>query len=347
MIKTLPPIGLLIAMAALPAAAQQGAHDGSYEYAATGWRGSLKVTTSPNGTTYFAIATRRDDMRCSLLGSGRLSENTITLGAPRDSGSLLLRFFEENAEIEATGDISSFCDAGARLDGVYIHTAETVTLDREDVRAAQSRLNKLGYDAGSVDGILGQRTRTALAAFQRAAGLAESGELGLETLYRLDQEAGRATAAAAGPPAGTGEIAPAETPPATERIVWTTQIPRDRIPVLDGIYGPVVPARIDWSNAPFEIAMVDLDEQSGGGGESDEILVFWNDARFCGDEGCTFEVLRSRDGTYSPVLQTVAREVMLGDAYDEGVRRIVTDGEPWVWDGDAYIQDVYRPTRVR
>src|SRR3546814_5666164 len=140
---------------------------------------------------------------------------------------------------------------------------------------------------------------------------------------------------------------PAGPAPAAPQISWLPQVPRDRIPTLDRIYSSVVPARIDWSNPPFETAIVDLDEQPAGGQAQDELLVFWNDTNFCNDQGCTFEVLRSRDGAYVPVLQTVAKDVRLGAAFDRGMRRLLTDGEPWVWDGDSYVQEVYQPTRVR
>src|SRR3546814_10453187 len=90
-------------LASAPAAAQERAHDGGYEYAAAGWRGSLDVSTAGDGMTYFAIETRKDGMRCNLFGAGRLSEDTITLGAPRGTGSLILRFFDENAGIATYG----------------------------------------------------------------------------------------------------------------------------------------------------------------------------------------------------------------------------------------------------
>lgn len=350
MIRTSLPAALTAAVttAALPAAAQQGAYDGTYEYAAPGWRGLLEVSTASDATTYFAINTRRNDTGCSLFGEGRLSGNTITLGTPNGNGSLILRFFEDNAEIEASGSTTDFCDAGAQVSGIYIQTSGTVSFDRDDVRTAQTQLNKLGYDAGPVDGILGRRTLAALGAFQQRAGLAQTGTLSLETLYRLDERVGQVTAAATGTgtPAGTGEITPAVTPQPVE-ITWETDVPRSLIPTFDRLYGADLPARIDWSNPPFEFATLDLDEQPGGGANENEVLVFWNDVNFCGDDGCTFEVLKAQNGTYQPVLQTVAREVGLGIDHDEGMRRLTTDGEPWVWDGDSYVQDVYQPQRVR
>lgn len=53
------------------------------------------------------------------------------------------------------------------------------------VRSLQSRLNALGYSCGAVDGIFGNRTRDAVRAFQRGAGLDDDGIAGPKTLVAL------------------------------------------------------------------------------------------------------------------------------------------------------------------
>ncbi len=55
---------------------------------------------------------------------------------------------------------------------------------------AQSLLNKLGYDAGTADGVMGERTRTAIRNFQRQNGLAETGEVTAPLVTTLEQAAG-------------------------------------------------------------------------------------------------------------------------------------------------------------
>lgn len=56
----------------------------------------------------------------------------------------------------------------------------------EIVRGIQDALNQRGYDVGSVDGVIGPRTRTAIAAFERDAGLAVTGEPSAALLARLN-----------------------------------------------------------------------------------------------------------------------------------------------------------------
>jgi Putative peptidoglycan binding domain len=58
------------------------------------------------------------------------------------------------------------------------------------VRALQRALKALGYPVGTVDGQYGPATKTAVAAFQHTAGLAEDGVLGPKTLNALIQRAG-------------------------------------------------------------------------------------------------------------------------------------------------------------
>ena len=58
------------------------------------------------------------------------------------------------------------------------------------VRALQRALKALGYSVGTIDGQYGPTTKTAVASFQHAAGLAEDGVFGPKTLNALIQRAG-------------------------------------------------------------------------------------------------------------------------------------------------------------
>jgi N-acetylmuramoyl-L-alanine amidase len=57
----------------------------------------------------------------------------------------------------------------------------------DDVAALQDRLLELGFDAGRVDGVFGERTEAALRSFQREYGLLADGSCGPQTLRALRQ----------------------------------------------------------------------------------------------------------------------------------------------------------------
>ena len=55
------------------------------------------------------------------------------------------------------------------------------------VARAQSLLNKLGYDVGTPDGLVGSRTKTAIKLFQQRHGLEETGEVSIPLVTRLER----------------------------------------------------------------------------------------------------------------------------------------------------------------
>ena len=55
---------------------------------------------------------------------------------------------------------------------------------------AQTALAKLGFDPGSVDGVIGANTRVAVRAWQKARGLPADAYLSPSVLQRLRSEAG-------------------------------------------------------------------------------------------------------------------------------------------------------------
>ena len=62
-------------------------------------------------------------------------------------------------------------------------------MEGEDVRVMQRRLQELGYYLGSIDGVFGLGTRTAVYGFQRAHKLEKiDGKVGPETLHRMFAE---------------------------------------------------------------------------------------------------------------------------------------------------------------
>lgn len=74
--------------------------------------------------------------------------------------------------------IAMLTDPGARALSKYGSTGDEVT-------QIQQRLQELGYDPGTVDGIYGTRTKNAVISFQRDYGLSDDGIAGPKTLEAL------------------------------------------------------------------------------------------------------------------------------------------------------------------
>jgi peptidoglycan hydrolase-like protein with peptidoglycan-binding domain len=72
---------------------------------------------------------------------------------------------------------------------------DTERMSRSEVRRAQQQLEQRGYEVGTVDGVIGPKTQTAIRNFQRDKGLNATGELNEETRAALDE--GRGTTAGA------------------------------------------------------------------------------------------------------------------------------------------------------
>ena len=81
----------------------------------------------------------------------------------------------------------------------------------EQVRQVQQELNDMGYHAGSVDGVLGPQTASALRQFQQARNLDATGHIDSKTLAALNREM---TGATGHPTSGVGRQEPrtVETP---------------------------------------------------------------------------------------------------------------------------------------
>jgi len=63
-------------------------------------------------------------------------------------------------------------------DAWQVDQIKTADVDmKQAVRKIQSILNKNGYDAGGADGVMGEKTKNAIAAFQKANGLSPTGEV--------------------------------------------------------------------------------------------------------------------------------------------------------------------------
>src|SRR4051812_27436539 len=94
--------------------------------------------------------------------------------------------------------------------------------DREAVAHVQTQLAQLGYYRGAIDGVWGTESRSALAAFQRASGLAPTGQPDQASLNALSSSG--AVAASQMPNNPPLAAAPPPPPPAT------AQAPRGMAP---------------------------------------------------------------------------------------------------------------------
>ncbi|MEQ8967972.1 MAG: peptidoglycan-binding domain-containing protein [Azospirillaceae bacterium] len=359
-----PPIATLAAAAAIalggllasadPAAAQR--QDGSYDYVGESWQGTMLVETDSDGYTYFDIYNRNPPLTCGAFGRAEARDDRLTWTDPTNGARLVIRFFEDNAEVEATDGLPRGCGLRGQIAGIYLATEEAPDLDRDQVRRLQSSLDKLGFDPGPVDGVMGPQTRDALNDFQADAGRRETRAPALADLWAAERALAAATAGVAGTTGGADQTGappkPGEkpVPPAAQTVepAWTTDIPQAFHGWLDRIYGEqVAPANIDFANPPFEVALVDLDGRPGSGPNQTEVLVLWNDRAFCGESGCAFDVLRYDGNAYEPVLESTAERVALGAGYTNGLRNLVVDGRVLTWDGETYEAPLYEPEPVR
>ena len=83
--------------------------------------------------------------------------------------------------LDAEQEVSSM--APSAVDAEAVETA--LALTHEQRVSVQKALSNLGFDAGSADGLFGRRTRAAIAAYQRAVGLPETGYLTQDQFYEL------------------------------------------------------------------------------------------------------------------------------------------------------------------
>ena len=97
--------------------------------------------------------------------------------------NVILRY--NNAENYAigVGHLSDRLAGGAKIRSAFPPDAQGLTLaDRQEL---QRRLTAKGYDTQGSDGVIGSKSRDAISAWQRANGMAVTGEPSLEMLQRL------------------------------------------------------------------------------------------------------------------------------------------------------------------
>jgi peptidoglycan hydrolase-like protein with peptidoglycan-binding domain len=89
--------------------------------------------------------------------------------------------------------------------------SQSMEPSRADIQQAQEQLKSQGLYRGSVDGVMGPQTQTAIMAFQREQGLPESAQLDQQTMSRLSgggQSGGMSTSGATGQQPGAARMQP-------------------------------------------------------------------------------------------------------------------------------------------
>lgn len=132
-------------------------------------------------------------MGVRAAAGGNLPGGTASVLAPAGAGGpgfLVFRNFNvilryNNAENYALG-VSHLADrlaGGGAIRGSF--PPDSTGLSKSDRQELQRRLTAAGYDTGGTDGVIGAKTRAAIEAFQRAQGLAVTGEPSLALLALL------------------------------------------------------------------------------------------------------------------------------------------------------------------
>ena len=124
--------------------------------------------------------------RLSALGLGVGGDEPGTYGPGTEAS---VRAFQERRGLDVDGVCgdhtwSALVEAGYRLGDRLLFLAAPL-LRGDDVADLQRRLGSLGFDAGKIDGIFGERTNRALLDFQRNGGLVTDATCGPATLAAL------------------------------------------------------------------------------------------------------------------------------------------------------------------
>jgi len=136
------------------------------------------------------VVAERDQL---LLSAGNLQDVQRQLTLAKEQVQSL-----EQARAQLTDSIAQ---ARSQLTSLLDRPAESERMPQTDrppaatpsgarVSAAQEALTQLGYGKLKPDGVIGPNTRRAIEAFERARGLAVTGELGLPTVQALERAAG-------------------------------------------------------------------------------------------------------------------------------------------------------------
>jgi len=156
-------------------AASQGRARAAHRLAAFFERGAAGRPDPVRAYHYFNVAASRGDIRAANERA-RLAKTLGSEGVLR--AQALARFApfaaDEAAEPKRVATTGT-ADAAPPRAGTGKVAGPGPSIDPATVAQIQRSLSMLGYDPGPADGQMGPRTRTAIAAYQRSAGLAADG----------------------------------------------------------------------------------------------------------------------------------------------------------------------------
>lgn len=334
----------------------------------------LLVQPAQDGNVAFLLHRFSRGGICLMSGMAKPVGDTVTWTS-NSGAALAIRFDGRGASIDTANTLPQNCDGAPRIAGAYVYDSPTVEFDQAEIGAVQSALNGAGYRLGRVDGVLGQRSLAAVRDYQQKNTIpSPDGGLTVETVAHLASGGRTATATAtptpiapsapsatgAATPPATGAappVAPADTAAATPSaptpatppppLRWLDPVPDRLMPLLEARYAPMVaPAVLNWRDAPFQVAEMELDEKPGQ--LSPDVIVFWNDAKHCDTSGCPWEILSEGSQSLTPVADGKAHELALAPSYSAGKRDLLVDGSRlFRWTGKGWAPEYYKPEKVR
>lgn len=162
-------------------AAQRGVLDSQYNLAVLSESPDTGLRADPEAAYFwYSIAANQGDQ----FAMGR-----------RDT---LLASLDESVVARLDNQVNSFTprDVDEAANGIFrdlpwIQNPQTADADvKAQVQSVQTLLTDLGFDVGGADGLMGEKTRTAIIAFERANGLPQTGRVNSNLISRLERAAG-------------------------------------------------------------------------------------------------------------------------------------------------------------
>lgn len=146
-------------------------------------------------------ATNQKNRFRRTLGTVRLHLRLLDEGEPRAGESYVLEVDDQRIEGQTDGmgcleaqipaEVTRVVLRLGQVDDEERYMLEIGALDPiEKITGIQARLHSLGYDTGEIDGIVGQKTRSAIAEFQKEHDLPVTGKIDVSTQDTLKEAYG-------------------------------------------------------------------------------------------------------------------------------------------------------------